>query len=270
VRARRALAVVALAIGVPAAVLAVEVQLARTGTRLDDEQGERPRLQVVRPGPDPLHVVWLGDSTTTGVGATRFEDSMAHRVAAGLGDGPVVLTVLGRSGDQVHEVLDHQLPELRDVVAADARATVVLIGIGANDVTALTRVPTFRDRYEAMVAGVADTLDAAGRPARTVLVGIPDIGTAARLLPPLRQVAGLRADQLDDVIAGVARRRGLHHVELADRTGPAFAREPDRLFAADEYHPSSDGHAVWAEAVLASLRDADLDLGALGADPGPR
>ena len=27
----------------------------------------------------------------------------------------------------------------------------------------------------------------------------------------------------------------------------------DRYFAADEYPPSSDGHQVWADAVLASL-----------------
>jgi len=263
VRGRRAIALLALAVGLPAVVLGVEVQLARTGTRLDDEQGQRPRQQVVRPGPRPLHVVWLGDSTTTGVGAGQFEDSMAHRVAAGLDDGPVVLTVLGRSGDQVHEVLDHQLPDLPEVLTTDARATVVLVSIGANDVTALTRRPTFRDRYEAMVERIGEALDADGRPARIVLVGIPDIGTAVRLLPPLRQVAGFRAAQLDDEIAAVARRRGLHHVDMAGRTGPAFGREPDRLFAADEYHPSGDGHGVWAEAVLASLREAGVDVGDL-------
>ena len=86
-----------------------------------------------------------------------------------------------------------------------------------------------------------------------VLVGIPDIGTAPRLLPPLRQVAGFRAAQLDDEIAGVARQRGLHHVDLAERTGRTFSSDPDRFFSADEYHPSSDGHEVWADAVLASL-----------------
>jgi len=237
----------------PLVVLGVEVQLARSsGGRLDDEAGERPRQRTVRPGEAPLHVVWLGDSTSTGVGAAAFTDSMAWRVAEGLTDGPVVLTVLGRSGDQVHEVLDEQLPELGDVLLPGADH-VVLVSIGANDVTALTRRPTFEQRYLELVDGIEAVVDGAGVDARIVLVGIPDIGTAPRLLPPLRQVAGFRGAQLDDEIAGVARRRGLHHVELADRMSRTFSSDPDRYFSADEYHPSSDGHEVWADAVLASL-----------------
>lgn len=250
---RRLLALVALAVLGPLVVLGVEVQLARTsGGRLDDEAGERPRQRTVRPGEAPLHVVWLGDSTSTGVGADRFEDSMAWRVADGITDGPVVVTVLGRSGDQVHEVLEEQLPELPGVVVPGSEH-VVLVSIGANDVTALTRRPMFEDRYLEMVDGIESALAGSGVDARTVLVGIPDIGTAPRLLPPLRQVAGFRGAQLDDEIDGVARQRGLHHVDLAGRTSATFSSDPDRYFAADEYHPSSDGHAVWADAVLASL-----------------
>lgn len=250
---RRAVALVAVAVLVPLVVLGVEVQLARSGGgRLEDEAGERPRRREVRPGPDPVHVVWLGDSTSTGVGAGDLTESMAWRVAAGLTDGPVVVSVLGRSGDQVHEVLDDQLPELPEVLIPGADH-VVVVSIGANDVTALTRRPTFEDRYLQMVDEIEAVLDAAGVEARVVLVGIPDIGTAPRLLPPLRQLAGFRGAQLDEEIAGVARRRGLHHVDLAGRTSRTFSSDPERYFAADEYHPSSDGHGVWADAVLASL-----------------
>jgi lysophospholipase L1-like esterase len=253
VTGRRILALAVLVVVGPLVVLGVEVQLARSsGGRLDDEAGERPRQRTVRPGETPLHVVWLGDSTSTGVGAAAFTDSMAWRVAEGLTDGPVVLTVLGRSGDQVHEVLDEQLPELPGALVPGADH-VVLVSIGANDVTALTRRPTFEARYLDLVDAIEATSDEAGVEARIVLVGIPDIGTAPRLLPPLRQVAGFRGAQLDDEIAQVARRRGLHHVELAERTSRIFSSDPDRYFSADEYHPSSDGHEVWADAVLASL-----------------
>jgi lysophospholipase L1-like esterase len=253
VTGRRILALAVLVVVGPLVVLGVEVQLARSsGGRLDDEVGERPRQRTVRPGETPLHVVWLGDSTSTGVGAAAFTDSMAWRVAEGLTDGPVVLTVLGRSGDQVHEVLDEQLPELPGALVPGADH-VVLVSIGANDVTALTRRPTFEARYLDLVDAIEATSDEAGVEARIVLVGIPDIGTAPRLLPPLRQVAGFRGAQLDDEIAQVARRRGLHHVELAERTSRIFSSDPDRYFSADEYHPSSDGHEVWADAVLASL-----------------
>ena len=241
---RRILITLLVVVGVPVAVLAVEVQLARTGDRLDDEDGFRPDGLVVRPGPDPLRVVWLGDSTATGVGAGDVTESMAHRVTARITDGPVTITVLARSGAQVHEVIDEQLPLLR-ATAAD----LVFVSIGANDVTALTRRPTFRSRYRRMVTSIEEV----ARGAEVVLVGIPDIGTAPRLAVPLRQIAGLRGAQLDDEIARVARERRHPHVDLADRTGGIFASDPDRYFAADGYHPSSAGHEVWADAVVASL-----------------
>lgn len=243
---RRLLLALAVLVLVPLLVLGVEVLLARTGPRLDDEEGARPRHRTVRPGPGALHVVWLGDSTTTGVG-TSFERSMAARVAAGLTAGPVEVTVLGRSGAQVHEVIDEQLPELDDVVRP-GQDTAVLISVGANDVTALTRIATFRSRYRTLV----DVVEATVPDARVVLVGIPDLGTAPRLLPPLRQLAGLRAARLDRAIEEIARERRVHHVDLVARTSDAFGSDPG-LFSEDEYHPDGEGHRVWAEAVLASL-----------------
>ena len=243
---RRLLLAVVVVLLVPLIVLGVEVQLARTGGRLADETGFRPDALAVRPGPDPLRVVWLGDSTAAGVGAGEVDASMAHRVAAGIADGPATLTILAVSGAQVHEVLDGQLPEL-----AGTAADVVFVSIGANDVTALTRQPTFRARYRRLVDGIRDAVP----DAELYLVGIPDIGTAPRLAVPLRQIAGVRAAQLDDEIEEIAADAGLVHIDLASRTSSTFSADPDRYFADDGYHPSADGHEVWADAILAALAD---------------
>lgn len=228
-------------------VLAVQVQLARTGPRLDDEVGFRPRELGVGGTPSST-VVWLGDSTSTGVGVDDVQDSMAHRVAAAEPDG-VVLTILGRSGAQVHEVLDEQVPALRRLLGRSSEPVTVYVSIGANDVTALTRRPTFRGRYRELVREIATIAP----DAELVLVGIPDMGTAPRLPRPLRQIAGLRASQLDDDIAHLAEDIGAHHVDLASRTSAIFSSDPDRYFAADDFHPSAAGHAVWADAVVESV-----------------
>jgi lysophospholipase L1-like esterase len=239
---------------VPVTVLAVEVQLARTGPRLEDEDGFRPDRLVIRPGEDPVDVTWVGDSTAAGVGADDVEETMAHRVAAGLTGRPVRLTVLARSGAQAHEVVQEQLDDLRRT-----GADVVLVSVGANDVTHLTRVATFRQRYRAIVEGIR----AAAPDADLVLVGIPDIGTAPRLLVPLRQLAGWRGDRLDDEIRDIAADEQVLHVDLAARTGPRFADEADRLFARDRYHPNGTGHGVWAAAVLEAIEVSGL-AGSLG------
>lgn len=227
--------------------------MARTAPRLDDEIGHRP-VEATVSGEDvgstdgAVRVVWLGDSTSTGVGSPRLTGSMAHRVATMRHDA-ALLTILGVSGAQVHEVVDDQLPDLLERVADGDVPDVVYVSIGANDVTALTRRPTFRDQYGTMIDGI----ESAVPDAEVVLVGIPDMGTAPRLPVPLRQIAGVRAAQLDDVIGDLADGAGLHHVDLAGRTSRTFSSDPGRYFSLDDFHPSPEGHRVWAEAVVDSL-----------------
>ena len=249
---RRALVATALVVLVPVVVMAIEVQVARVRPRLDDEDGFRVQDLRVRSGPDPLDVVWLGDSTATGVGSNELDEPMAHRVTMAVGPDGSRLTILARSGDQVHEVLGHQLAALRRRVDGGQVPEIVFVSIGANDVTSLTRRPTFRRRYRDLV----DELRAVAPDATLILVGIPDMGVAPRLPIPLRQVAGVRAAQLDADVAGVAADRGLHHVELAERTSREFSRDPDRYFSGDDFHPSGPGHGLWAGAIVASLREA--------------
>lgn len=249
---RRPLVITAAAVLAPVLVLGVQVQLARSGDRLDDEIGFRPADLTIRPGDDATGVVWLGDSTASGVGADAVELSMAYRATEAVTDGPAQLTILGVSGAQVHEVLDDQLPQLAERVDRGHAPELVFVSIGANDVTALTRRPTFRERYESLVTRIA--LLAPG--VEIVLVGIPDIGTAPRIPVPLRQLAGVRAAQLDEEIEAVARDHGLHHVDLAGRTSRTFSSDPDRYFAADDFHPSTDGHEIWADAVVESIHEA--------------
>lgn len=252
---RRVLFPVAAAVLLPVVVLGVEVQLARTAPRLDDEIGFRPvdaSVGDAAAADDSPRVLWLGDSTSTGVGSPRLSATMAHRVASER-HGSARLTILGVSGAQVHEVLDEQLPELRERVSEGDVPDVVYVSIGANDVTALTRRSTFRDRYRTMVEALVSTVP----DAQIVLVGIPDMGTAPRLPVPLRQIAGVRAAQLDGEIGGLADEAGLHHVDLAGRTSGTFSSDPDRYFSLDDFHPSAEGHRIWAEAIVASLAAAD-------------
>ncbi len=248
---RRLLLPVAAAVLLPVIVLGVEVQLARTAPRLDDEVGFRPIDIVVGDGTPETKVVWLGDSTSTGVGTDRVEDSMAFRVTS-MRHGDARFAILGVSGAQIHEVVDDQLPELAARVDDGDVPDVVYVSIGANDVTALTRRPEFRERYRSMAEQLTELVP----DAEIVIVGIPDMGTAPRLPVPLRQIAGVRAAQLDGVIGEIAEDADLHKVDLAGRTSATFSSDPGRYFSLDDFHPSRDGHRVWAEAVVASIDES--------------
>lgn len=236
---RRALLSAAVVPVVAVAVLAAEVQLARVGPDLPDDAPLDHDGRLGGGGP-ALRMVWLGDSTAAGVGATSARLAVPRQVAGGL-DRPIELTNLAVSGARVQDVVDDQLQHL-DALRPD----VVLVSIGANDVTHLTARADFRRTYERMLAAIPND-------ALIVLLGVPDMGAPTRLAQPLRAIAGLRGRQLDEVVRTLAGDHGTVYVDIAGATGPTMRSDTARYFAADRYHPSNDGYALWADAVLAVL-----------------
>lgn len=248
---RRGGLVVAAAVVGAAAVLAVEIQLARAGSRLPNLELVLDRTGVGR------RVVWLGDSTAAGVGASTSAGALPSQVAdrlasfeASPADGPrpsgVSVAVLAVSGARVADVLADQVPKV-----AGLQPDLVLISVGANDTIHLTGRGAFRHTYEELVRALPP-----GVP--VVLLGVPDMGAIPRFAQPLRAVAGWRGRNLDAEVRRVASHTGSIYADIAGPTGPPFRRHPDRYFAADDFHPSDAGYGLWAEAVLKVLRNFSL------------
>jgi lysophospholipase L1-like esterase len=231
---------------VGAAVLAVEVQVARDGRNLPN----RPPFRLdgrIGPATGPaVHLVWLGDSTAAGMGASTPDDALprvvAHELVAG-GSPPIDLTSLAVSGATVADVLHQQVGH----VPVDA--DLVVIDIGSNDVTHLTSRSAFRSHY-------TEVLDRLPKRTKVVLLGVPDLGSPTRLPQPLRFIAGVRGGTLDAVVQALARKRHLGYVDIAGSTGPAFRRHPAKYLSADHYHPSDAGYRLWAAAVVLVVRGA--------------
>ena len=238
--------VVAGAFGVAVAgavVIAAEIQLARSGYRLPDLP-----LALDRPGPGP-RLVWLGDSTVVGEGATSAAGALPSHVQDGLGRPDAALTVLAVSGARAVDVLVHQVPKV-----AAAHPDLVLVEVGANDTIRFTGAGDFQRAYETLVRALP-------RGVPVVLLGVPDMGSIARFAQPLRAVAGRRGRHLDAVVRRVAADTGAVYVDIAGPTGPPFRRDPGRYFSADDFHPSGAGYGLWAEAVLRVLRQEGLPRG---------
>lgn len=241
-RVRRAVIGVALVPVALAAVLAVEVQLARSGPDLPDDSPLDLDGRLGGPG-DALRTVWLGDSTAAGVGASSPDHALPRLVGAAL-DRPVEVRSLAVSGDRIGDVVADQVPRL-----AALDPDVVLVSVGANDAVHLTSRDDFRDGLRILLASVPSR-------AMVVLLGVPDMGAPDRFLQPLRGLAGLRGRQLDDVSRSVAEEGGAVYVDIAGQTGPAMRADRDRYFARDRYHPSDEGYGLWVDAVLAPLQEA--------------
>lgn len=223
-----------------AVLMGVEVQIARSGQDLPETEPFHLDGRVGSGSGSPLALVWLGDSTAAGVGASSTDFALPRLVATAVSarlNRPVDLKSLAVSGDRVGDVLRGQVGEV------PAGTDLVVIDIGSNDVTHLTSRADFRARYKAV-------LDRLPNGVAVVMLGVPDIGAPPRLPQPLRFLTGVRGGTLDAVVQQLARERGHSYVDIAGRTGPEFRRSPGRLFAADGYHPSDAGYRLWAKATV--------------------
>jgi hypothetical protein len=103
------------------------------------------------------------------------------------------------------------------------------------------------------------TLTEAG--AEVVVGTCPDLGAIRPIQQPLRWMARRSSRQLAAAQTVAVVEAGGRTVSLADLLGPAFAAEPDRMFSRDRFHPSADGYALAAAAILptviAALTDED-------------
>ncbi|MFI6152096.1 SGNH/GDSL hydrolase family protein [Kitasatospora sp. NPDC051170] len=217
--------------------------LETTPPKADGVYGEAFADGPARGQDGPLVLAVLGDSTGAGLGVLRGRETPGALLAAGLAsvaERPVRLVNVARSGGRSADLsgqLEQALPHHPDVA---------VIMIGANDVTRHSPAQlAVRHLGEAVAALRANGCQ--------VVVGTcPDLGTIKPVHPPLRWVARRLSRQLAAAQTIAVVEAGGRTVSLGSLLGPEFAARPE-MFAADRYHPSAQGYATAAMAVLPSV-----------------
>lgn len=180
----------------------------------------------------------LGDSLAAGVGCTRADETIGHRLAKALrAAGHVVdLKVLAVSGARSA----HLAAQVRTSLSAGV--DLALIVIGANDLTSF--VPT------AVGAGqVHDAVAALRRVgARVVVATAPDLGVVSHVPPAYRALVSSISGQYAGAQADAVRRAGGVVAPVGAQVSSRFATDR-ALFSADRFHPSPAGYAVIATAL---------------------
>lgn len=196
---------------------------------------------------EALRLGFLGDSTAAGQGVRRARETPGALLASGLAavaERPVRLVNVAQSGARSDD-LDRQVSLLLDSSLPPPDVAVVMIG--ANDVT--HRMPLATSVR--LLADAVRRLRAAGT---EVVVGTcPDLGSIEPVYPPLRWLARRASRQLAAAQTIAAVELGARTVSLGDLLGPEFAARPRELFGPDNYHPSAEGYATAAMALLPTL-----------------
>jgi lysophospholipase L1-like esterase len=194
-----------------------------------------------------LRLLALGDSYTIGEGVEPA-DRWPSRVAVRLREAgtpvtdPEIIAMTGWTTDELAAGIDSAAPA--------GPFDVVTLLIGVND--------QYRGRGVAAYAPAFDTLLeravalAGGRPARVVVVSIPDWGVTPFAAGRDRQAIGAEIDAFNSAARAAALRRGAAWVDV---TAVSRADAP-AAYAADGLHPSAGAYAAWAELVLPAVRAA--------------
>lgn len=237
---RATIAVAALAFAL-ILVLVVEALVAFRVARIDGYTAAQLRRDVG--APPFLSVMWIGDSTSSGVGASSPDMVLPVRVASAIDRG-VTLEVASTSGATISDAIASQVDDIETV-----QPDVVFIGIGNNDVTHLSSKSTVRRGMREILERVNSV-----QPAEVVVLGIANFGGTPLLAQPLRWLAGVRARQLDEVVRSVALEFDATYVPIADLTREGFAADPAGTHAADRFHPSDAGYELWVDAIVQTLQ----------------
>ncbi|GAA2949208.1 SGNH/GDSL hydrolase family protein [Streptomyces enissocaesilis] len=195
----------------------------------------------------PLRLAMLGDSTAAGQGVRRAGHTPGALLASGLAavaERPVALHNVAQPGARSDDLERQVTVALAD---RERQPDVCVIMVGANDVTH-RMPPTQSVRH---LASAVRRLRTAG--AEVVVGTCPDLGTIEPVYQPLRWLARRVSRQLAAAQTIGTVEQGGRTVSLGDLLGPEFLANPRELFGPDNYHPSAEGYATAAMAVLPTL-----------------
>jgi len=192
---------------------------------------------------EPLSFVIMGDSTAISQGS-KYEEGFAFASVAHLARSFTVRSLnTGISGATSEEVRRDQLN-----VAMDARPDLVLLAVGANDVTHFVRVDTIRESVQYVV----DELKKANPDVRIVVTSSPAMDSVTRFPDGAKQLLGLRTRQVNAIFEELIKKNDLISAPIAAKTRDAFIADPT-LTAADNFHPNARGYALWIPVVNQAL-----------------
>ena len=216
------------------------LRLKRSAPRAAAAEGAREGSVGATEAPR-LRLLAVGDSPFEGVGIARITDTLPVRLAQRIADAEQMCVdwrISAKNGATARSLRERLLPTI-EPEAFD----LILVSVGVNDVTGLSRGRHFADALDALLSD----LRAHSPQAQIVLLGIPPIQAFPLLPQPLRAWLGGRSRRLESLGVAAARRHEALH-------SPVRVQPAPELFASDGFHPSELGHARWAEEVHAQLQ----------------
>ena len=199
------------------------------------------------PGPEPLSVLGVGDSTIAGVGVSDPLHGLIPQFSLALRDSTqrgVSWRSVGESGATSKDILGRFLAP-----ALATPADIVMVSLGANDAKDLKPLGATITRFERLIEALHD-----GHPqAVLIFSSLPAFFLFPTLPQPLRSIIYAHSQAIERSIRPLIESRPFAMMS------PPPTGYHDEFFASDGFHPSETGYRDWARWAL----DDALERGVL-------
>ena len=214
------------------------------GKQILTRKGEGQQPETNHPA---FKIAVIGDSTAAGQGTDSIKESVAWQYTEKyiLKKYPKVeYTSFAKVGSRVEDITPVQLEEL-----LKNDYDLIFVSTGANNVTDFK---SNNDSYNKSVQALTDKLVATK--SKIIWLSIPDFITSPILLPPLNIFLSNRTREFNQQTTDILKKHNIKLVDTYNKAREPFARDQNKYFSKDKYHPSKDGYALWVEVINEDIK----------------
>lgn len=180
-----------------------------------------------------MKILVIGDSTAVGTGAEAPEGSVAGRIGQ---DYPKAsIENLGVNGSKTHELIP-RLQALEEKQTYD----LILVQVGGNDILRNTPLSKLSDSIDTVLA------EATKRAEHVILMSTGDVGTSYLLPIGSKWFFTWKTKRVRALFIATTEKYDAHYIDLFKlKDMDPFVQDPEKYYANDYLHPSSEGYATW-------------------------
>ncbi len=187
-------------------------------------------------------ILFLGDSTGVGVGASLPEESIAGLLAVDFPNADIVN--VSESGARVADAV----AQASRCNAAGWHFDMAVLHVGGNDIVQATPTHPLSEGCEALMQELSRLAH------RTVWLGPPNLGWAPLFPPPYSWLMAARSRTASAIFARCAAQHGVAFVDFSAPTHAIhFGKRRRQHFASDGFHPNSSSYRYGYAAVRQAM-----------------
>lgn len=194
-----------------------------------------------------LKILMIGDSTCVGTGADSAETSLAGLVGETYPKASI--TNLGVNGAKTHELI----PRLEKLKGQ--HFDLIMLHIGGNDSVRRTDLSELEVSIKKVLELSNELAD------HVVLTSTGNLATA-RLLPfGTRWIFERQTLKVQEIFVREAKTAGVIYNDIfREKSLDPFAIDPDKYYASDSFHPSTEGYADWFTIIKKGLNQLPFEM----------